>query len=63
MGAGFNALLVSEGYIRPQIADSAKLPAEMEISETEGGAPGQNSPFSDRVPRLENDRRVPLLDR
>jgi len=42
MGAGLDAFLASEGYIRPPIAHSTKLPDEMEIRETDRGGPGQN---------------------
>jgi hypothetical protein len=42
MGAGLDAFLASEGYIRPPIAHSTKLPDEMEIRETDRGGPGQD---------------------
>ena len=42
MGAGLDAFLASEGYIRPPITLSTKLPDEMEIRETDRGGPRQD---------------------
>ena len=49
MGAGLDAFLASEGYIRPPIADSTKLPTEMEIRETNQGKPEETPHFGPSV--------------